>query len=123
MDETENSNLEHYIEQYIPLIHKTTAITAATLYLTSTLLVVTTNPDHTLVVIARLVLYNAGIMLMLAETARIIKNWEHRTRFSLGVFGLEMFGYCILTIAACREEHYNHGVLFMIASFLISISK
>jgi uncharacterized membrane protein len=111
------------VEDNIIIAHKGTIIAAALLYVLSIIVMYNSNNEHLTIAVARMLLYNASIMFIAAETLRLAKNWTLRTKFIIGVFAIEVLGYLLMTVAACREEYYNRGIMFMLASFLISISK
>lgn len=76
-----------------------------------------------MITLARLILYNSVIFLLLAETVSVLKNRQLQTKFTIFVFFIQAIGYSNLAFAAIVEKTFNRGVLFMVASFLISIAK
>lgn len=55
-------------EETFPFIQKTTQLAAATLYLTSTLVAASAKSDQSAVTLARLILYNSVVLLLMAKT-------------------------------------------------------
>ena len=74
-------------------------------------------------VLARLLLFNGIVLISVRETLAFVKKIDERTRYTTVVFGVELGGYLLLLYAILKEDVYNHGLGYMLGSFLISISK
>ena len=103
---TVQSNVKHYLSDSLPSLNNFSHVLAASFYLSSTLIIVNTR-NATATALARLLLFNSALLIVVGLSCKIVQNWESCNRFKSIVFCIDVLGYFLLGVAALKEEVYN----------------